>query len=340
MNISPIWSNTSASANLSLPNTSVFTRGEDIALKFFYVLVSFAAVMGNSGVCFLILNDKKIQNTVNLLLLNLSISDIISAIAVYPYLFLDISKTNLKYTGANLMCGFTEGLTIFFAASLVNLLTLSVLSLSRYMLINHPTKHKWRVKKHSVKWISVFTWTVGISLLIPSGVSFHYNSENKICWRRWAKGIILVLYFIATMVISFLIPLCTLTFTYISTIHTLWFKKSLQRLQRTNSQTSVQSSRKRISILLGMLIVVFLVCWSPFGIYWLLSAALSYFPDTVEGQRKMIRITRYTILIALLNTCLDPMVYAYSNRQITNGARRTILRRKGTINTVEPTATE
>ena len=324
--------------NASQTYPGVFTSAEDITLKFFYAFVSLAAVIGNSGVCYIIVKYKKIQNTVNLLLLNLSFADIVTALAVYPYLFLDLSKINIKGKYADFLCGLTEGLTLFFSASLVNLLTLSVLSLSRYTLINHPTKQNWRIRKQNVKWIAVATWLVSFSLLIPNGVSFRYNPGNKICWRHWAKGIIPVLYFVATLIMGMAVPLFTLTFTYISTIYTLWFKASTRRLSRSNSQTSVSTSRKRISVLLGLLILAYLVCWLPFGVYWLLSAALNYFPKTVEGQKQMIRITRYTILVALVNTSLDPIVYAYSNRQIKDGARRTI--RRPTINMVEPTATE
>lgn len=325
-------------SNASLSRSDVFTTAEDITLKFFFVFFSCTALIGNTAVCYIILKYKKIRNTVNLLLLNLSLADIVTALAVYPYLFFDLSQLNVKQKYADLLCGMTEGLALFFSASLVNLLMLSLLSLSRYMLINHPTKQKWRIKKKNVKWLSAVAWVIAISMLIPSSVSFRYDRKDRICWRRWAKGIVPILYFIATLIIGMAIPLFTLAFTYAATIYTLWFKPSTRRLTRSKSQTSISSSRKRISILLGFLILVYLICWLPFGVYWLLSVALRYFPNTVEGQLKMIRIMRYTILAALVNTTLDPIIYAYSNRQIKDGARRSM--RRTTINTIQPTVTE
>ena len=286
-------------------------------------------------VCFIILRYKRIQNTVNLLLLNLSFADIVTAVAVLPYVFVDISATKLTGKSADILCGITEGLAVFFVASLVNLLTLSILSLSRYTLINHPTKQNWRIRKQSVKWFAAASWVISFGFMTPPAVSFRYNPNDKICWRHWAKGIVPGVYFAATVIMGMVIPLSTLTFTYISTIYTLWFKPSTRRLSRSNSRTTVSSSRKRISILLGMLIVAYIVCWVPFGVYWLLSAAVNYFPNTIDGQIKMIRITKYTILVALLNTCLDPIVYALSNRQIKDGARRTF-RMTTQQNTIEP----
>ncbi|MCP4281615.1 MAG: G-protein coupled receptor, partial [Alteromonas sp.] len=240
---------------------------------------------------------------------------------------------------ADLICGLTDGLTIFFAASLVKLLTLSILSFSRYMLINHPLKLKWRLKKRAVKWVALIAWLIGLGLLIPSGLSFRYNPDNGICWREWARGVHPVGYFVATLILGMVVPLVSLTFTYMSTIYTLWFKPSTRRLTRSNSRSGVQTHRKRISVLLGLLIVAYLLCWLPFGIYWLFSAALNHFPDTVDGQIKTSRISKITILVALINNCLDPIVYAFSNRQIKDGAMKT-LRGGNANNTVEPTATE
>ena len=303
------------------------------------MLVSFGNFFGNSVVCYIILKHKHIQNTVNMLLLHLSFADIICGISVLPYVFIKLPRTNIKGTAANLICGLTEGLTFFFAASLVNLLTLSILSISRYTLINHPLKQTWRLKKRAVKWLVLLAWLISLGLLVPSGLSFTYSPQDGICWRKWAPGVHPVGYFTATLILGMAIPFLSLTFTYVSTIYTLWFKPATRRLARSNSRSGVQTHRKRVSVLLGLLIVAYILCWMPFGIYWLLSVALDYFPQTIEGQRKSMKIARITILIALVNTVLDPIVYAFSNRQIKESAMKTLRGGNGS-NMVEPTATE
>eukprot|EP00794_Sanderia_malayensis_P009246 gene9246-10222_t len=330
---------TEQARNDTFLKNKVFTQAEEITLQILFVLISVGDIAGNSMVCYVILKYKQIQNTVNLLLLNLSIADIVCGLSILPYAFISIPETRLSGRAADLMCGFTDGQTLFFAASQVNLLTLAILSISRYTLINHPLKLKWRLKKRAVKWLALVTWLLGLSLLIPSGISFNYNPNDGICWRQWARGVNPIAYFVATLILGMAVPLLSLTFTYMSTIYTLWFKKSTRRLARSNSRSGVQTHRKRISVLLGLLIVAYLLCWMPFGIYWLLSAALNYFPDTVEGQIQTMRITRITILVALLNTCLDPIVYAMSNRQIKNGAMKTFRGGRNT-NTVDPTGTD
>ena len=317
----------------------VFTIAEDISIKTLYVLAVVMDIAGNTAVSYIILKQRRLQNTVNLLLLNLSIADLVAGYSVLPYVFVEMHKTNLSGVNANLVCGlFADGLTMFFIGSCVSLLTLSILSISRYILINHPLRTTWRIQKDTVKWLSLFSWAVATALLIPSGLSFKYDKVTNICWRTWAPGVNPFVYFMATLVLGMLVPLSALTFTYISTTYTLWFKKSTRRLTQSNSRTSVQMYRKRVSILLGLLIIVYMLCWLPFGLYWLLSVVVRYFPKTMEGQVTSTRATKITILFGLFNTCLDPLVYYFSNRQIRAGAIRLMRRRNA--NAVEPTATD
>ncbi|XP_065065573.1 QRFP-like peptide receptor [Rhopilema esculentum] len=324
-----------SSLNTSDTKAEIFTSAEDIVLKTLYVLVSLIDIAGNSVVFYIIYKNKRIQNTVNLLLLNLSFSDIIAGIGVYPYLFINVSDSK-DSKSANLLCGLKDGLPLFFAATLVNFLTLGILSYSRYILINHPTKHKWRINKHNIKWIAIGTWITGISVLIPNFFSYEYIQEVGICKGYWPKGVSKTAFFAVTVLIP-VVPLVSLMFTYVSTIYTLWFKASTRRLTRSNSVSGVQASRKKVTALLGVLILAFLICWVPFSGLWILSAATQYFPNTTEGDILKQKAVRYMILIAFVNTCLDPVIYAFGNRQIKEGARKTLKTRRTT--NVEPSAT-
>ncbi|XP_065050998.1 substance-K receptor-like [Rhopilema esculentum] len=307
------------SSNLKPEHT--FTNAEDIITKLLYIVIAFVNFAGNFVLIFVIWKQKRIHNTVNLLLLNLALADIVSGIAIFPYLFIK--------GRSDIICGIKDGLPIFHAASMVNFLTLGLLSLSRYMLINHPTRPKWRIRKRSVKWLALCTWLTGTILVIPNVVLSRYSQSTRICEYHWLNGFASKLAFVVTNVIAGT-ALFALIFTYFSTVYTLWFRPTARRLTRSNSISSTQSSRKRVSILLGMLIVAFLVCWVPFTVYWVLSAGLDYFPDTMEGYIEKTRLKRYTVLVAFLNTLSDPIFYALGNRQIREEAVRALKSSKAT----------
>lgn len=312
-----MYQNAQGNESISSFTHPVFTKAEDITTKVLYIIIAVVNFAGNATLVYIISKRKRIQNTVNLLLLNLSIADIVTGIAIFPYLFLE--------SHSDLSCGIKEGMPFFHAASMANFLTLAFLSFSRYLLINHATRPNWRIRKPTVKWLAMTSWIVGFLVTIPNIVYSKYNSKKMICEDLWLNGLFVKVTFISTFIIS-VTALFAMFFTYFATVYTLWFKASTQRLRRSNSTTTVQSSRKRITLLLGMLIVTFMICWLPFTIYMILSAGVHYFPDTVEDNAKKTRIKRFTVLIAFLNTCFDPVFYAFGNRQIREEAVKTFSR--------------
>lgn len=330
-------SNTSyVATNSSEEYLQVFTTTEDVILKVLYVLISAIGIIGNAVVIFIIGKDKRIQNTVNLLILNLSLSDIVTGIAIYPYLFIKISADDYANDRADMLCALKSGLIPFFAATTVNFMTLGVLSLSRYMLINHPTKVKWRIRKSHVRRISIVTWVIGMAIVAPNTVAFRYVPSTGRCEGYWPAWFNKSVYFSMTVLV-FSVPIASLIFTFASTVYTLWFKASTRRLTRANSVSGVRSSRKKVTILLGALILAFLLSWLPFAVTWVLSAATSFFTASGEDAVKKLRLLHICTLIASSNTCMDPIIYALGNRQIKEGAKTTL--RKGHANNVEPTNT-
>ena len=303
----------------------IFSPAEKEIIYICYVTVSVLGIVSNSLVCYLILRYEFLRTIVNLLILNLAISDIVAGIAVYPFVFLDIQSTIIRGKSANFLCGLSEGLTVFFVAAQVSLLTLSILSISRYLVINHPLRLSWKLKKNNVKWIIAFAWIISTALLLPSTLSFSYDEKQNDCKREWAPGVHPFTYFIATGILGFTIPLFSLTFTYFTTLYTLWFKKDVS--MRRNSISSVKGNlrlKKRVIVLLGMLLLVYLVCWLPFAVYWLFSVGLGYYSKTIEDDIAAKRVAKVCIFIALCNTMLNPIIYAYSNRQLREAFLRSV----------------
>lgn len=300
----------------SYPYSKIFSEQEKQVMYIAYFIIAIIGISSNFAVCFLILKYRHLRVIVNILILNLAISDIVACLSVYPFVFVDHNTIGLHGTSANMLCGITEGLSIFFIVATVSLLTLSVLSMSRYIVINHPLRINWRLKKGSIKYIFTLIWVTSAALLIPSSVSFKYDETKKFCFREWAPGIHSFVYFMFTGLLGFFIPIFSLTFTYFTSVYTLWWKKSNvpnTRLSGSSLPNGNIRVKKRVSVLLGLLIVVYLLCWMPFAIYWLLSAGINYYEASDEMLIEGIRLNRITVFIALSNTVLNPLVYAFTN---------------------------
>ena len=313
------------------PYADVFTASEKHLMYVTYVFITFFGVTSNLAVCYVILKYRHLRVIVNILILNLAVSDIVACLSVYPFVFIDTKRTGLQGKSANVLCGITEGLSVFFIVATVSLLTLSVLSMSRYIVINHPLRLNWRLKKGSIKYIFSLIWITSAALLVPSVVSFKYDQKRQFCFREWAPGIHSFTYFIFTGLLGFFIPIFSLTFTYCTSVYTLWCKKSSVSNTRFSGSSQPNGNirvKKRVSILLGLLIVVYLLCWMPFAIYWLLSAGLGYYDGSDVKQIEGIRFNRLTVFIALSNTILNPIVYAFTNVHLRNAFWHCVMCRK------------
>ena len=307
---------TANNINVTNPYNQIFNENQTLLMQTGYVVLTTLGIGFNTIVCYLIIRHRHLRVIVNILIFNLALSDIVACFSVYPFVFLDISKTTLRGRSANLMCGLTEGLSLFFIVATVSLLTLSVLSISRYIVISHPLKLNWRLKKGNIKYIFSLIWITSAALLIPSSVSFEYDEKKQFCVRSWAPGIHKMVYFCFTGVLGFFIPVFSLTFTYFTSVHILWFKKKPATFRARSSSITTNANlnvKKRVSILLGTLIIVYLLCWMPFAIYWLLSAGMGYYDKEGDSEIDGIRIARITVFIALSNTVLNPIVYAFTN---------------------------
>ena len=308
----------------------IFTPAElNMAFTAYSFVMTFGATF-NFFVCYLILKYRYLRSTINMLILNLAFSDFFAALMVGPYVFIDIEKSNIRGTGANILCGLGEGLSLYFIGSLVSLLTLSVLSISRYLVINHPLKFSWRLQRSHVKYIMCMIWLCALVFILPQFLSWEYDEEKRSCWRKWAPGVHPIAYFTATALVCLIVPLTTLSVTYFCTFYTLWLGKTQAILARIRTESRANQYRqsiahkKRAVRLLGFLIIVYIVCWLPFGTYWLLSAVLNYFPDDIPGQHRAFRITKVTIFISLCITVINPIVYAFSSRQLRRAAQQAL----------------
>ncbi|XP_065673257.1 QRFP-like peptide receptor [Hydra vulgaris] len=302
---------------ISLLRTTVRTKKKILREDVLQLLKS---IISNSLVSYLIISNSKLRTIVNLLILNLAISDIIACLSIYPFIYIDLGETRIRGATANLLCGFTNGLSGFFAAAIESFITLSVFSFTRYLIINHPLKLSWRLELKSMKWVLGLTWALSFGIVIPNLISFKYDENFELCIRSWARGVDPLVYFFFTTTLGLLLPLFSLLFTYFTSLYTLYIKGKLR--ENTLNRNSAISDRnfdtkKKALKWLGFLVIIYLVCWGPFGTYWFFSVIFGkYSVKNYDDVRKNVRLLRLTLFFAALNTVLNPIVYAYKSKQL------------------------
>ncbi len=286
---------------------SYFSKPVHIIFAVLYVLVSVFGIIGGLLIWILVLRKKQLRSLMNYLLLNLSLSDIVASISVYPYLFIiDAGTVSSSPRTQALVCMATEGLSPFFIASGSSLFTLCAMSYNRYVILRYPTKPNLRMSGRGVVAFSIFAWLFGIICMLPGMLSFKYDPRIKCCVRDW-KSIHSLSYRLSIMFLGLIFPLMFLLLSYSALV-----RKS-REMARNAVSGLVGRSRTRLrkaERTLGQLALVFIVCWLPFSIYWSFSSSPGYLKkDPVYRIPNNLRWQRITVLFCTLNGALNPVIY-------------------------------
>ncbi|XP_031574302.1 octopamine receptor beta-3R-like [Actinia tenebrosa] len=324
--------NSTSSHNLT-PTTEDFVQpknGFNITIMVMQVLVIIVALLGNILICSAILIHERLRtHFTNYFIFSLSLSDIITAIIVMP---MDVDQVlkNYKWTYGEAMCNiFTVAYLIAAPLSMLNLLAVSI---DRYNAIANPL-HYSNIMTPKVIVASIFSlWTYAILFTViamagwpmyPSSVLYgtcHFNIKPA--------------YSVVSSVINFVIPtivMCVLYFKIYKVAHA--HARRIGRHENIshsaveyNSGTNGGGTSERRSMsknikaakTIAILVSAFLFCWMP---YTLVSSASilcgrKCYDNTPE------EVITLTLLLAYMNSALNPFLYAFHNRDFRESFRR------------------
>ena len=295
----------------SVLQSSYFSKEVHIMIIILYVIVTLVNFFANTMIWIAVKQNRRLRSPMNYLLLNLSLADIVSGISVYPYLFiLDVGMVFKKPVKQARLCIVTEGLNIFFVASGASLLTLCGISFNRFLAISYPTRKNLRMGRKAVFRFSILTWIISTACMLPAMLSIKYQQKFKACFQEWEQIDGLV-YWLCILLIGTVLPSSFLVTTYIAIV-----LRARVAIDTANEITVSQRNMHKAKNILGVLILIYILCWLPFSTYFILLGTTSYFPRTVDGVRSSHRWMRTTVLFCTLNGTLNPVVYITGGNQL------------------------
>ena len=311
-----------ASTNDDEQTDIIFGYSVDIVLSTLYVILTLINFVGNTTMIFLIIRHRQLRTTVNYLLLNLSLSDIVGGIGVYPYVFVsDISRISTDEANLTMICSLTQGLSIFFLAAGVGLMTLCAVSFYRYCIIRFPLRALWTRSKRTVEIIVTFIWISSITFVFPAAISYRYSPKYNLCERDW-RNIDGETYRCIVMIVSIILPSVFMFMCYFALRHA----RRKITLRRVSANTNRIKMLKRSERLIALLIANFVICWTPFLVYWGMVTFSSLFPNTYDGQRNTVKWIRVTVIFAVINGTVDPFLFAASSKEIRNKVKKLLFK--------------
>ncbi|XP_072310286.1 neuropeptide Y receptor Y8a [Eucyclogobius newberryi] len=298
-----------------------------------YSTVIAIGLLGNAGLVFIIARQQELRNVTNILIANLSCSDILMCVVCLPvtviYTLMD------RWVLGEALCKVTPFVQCMSVT--VSIFSLVLIALERHQLILHPTG--WSpAAGHSYLAVGL-TWLVACFISLPflsfniltndpfQNISLPSNPfrDHLICMELWPSDKHRLAYTTSLLLFQYCLPLLLVLLCYLRIFLRLRRRRDiLERSRRTQGA-------QRINVMLVAIVVAFALCWLPLNVFntlfdWHHQALPDCQHDTVFSACH---------LTAMASTCINPVVYGFLNSNFQREFKSTLQRCQCGNRTVE-----
>ncbi|XP_072040582.1 galanin receptor 2a-like [Amphiura filiformis] len=280
--------------------------------QIFQLILAIVGIIGNSVVIHLYLNTRKLaMSATNRFIAALAVADIITSICIIPIPTLSHVPAN---TGGRFYCKVVWSSFVMWVSIIASILTLTVLSVERFVAIAQPVRYK---RLFSVKMtrliigiIWIFAFVFNTFVIYVNHLTLDNNDlvreNNDTCYVDYYKTGFQIFIGISVFIVEYLIPVTLMLVTNIRSIQLL---KTRAQVLTTNSDNALLQARRRIIYMLLYVIISFIICWSPDQIAFLIYNLGIVPPEYIYGYTY-----RAFVVLAFSNSCVNPVLYAMTNK--------------------------
>ncbi|XP_066921527.1 somatostatin receptor type 2-like [Clytia hemisphaerica] len=301
------------------------------SFSLFYIIVSLMIITFGivaSAITIYLYHHGKIARTLfNYFLMNLCISNIFQNVGALPLLLALLTesaesrspKSRVSLKLSSMACAILTRSSIFFVGAFVTVYNISLMSFKWYSIIKKPLHRD--DSKRKLTYIILGFWCVAILMVIPNLFSFVWDAQYGYCLRRDNLGVESELYKTVLFLTGLCIPIVTMLVTY-ALILRQFYKKSKIKLPGDRESPVKLMYRRKIMIFLGIVIGVFIFCWIPFGVYFILTM-IGYFGDSSNPAQvyQSIRILRLVMIPCFCAASLNVICYGIKDEEIRKAFR-------------------
>ncbi|XP_053245932.1 vertebrate ancient opsin-like [Podarcis raffonei] len=263
-------------------------------------IIGILGFLNNLLVLVLFCRNKVLRSPINLLLMNISVSDLMVCIVGTPFSF--AASTQGRWLIGPAGCvwyGFAN--TLF---GTVSLISLAVLSYERYCTMMGTTEAD--ATNYKKVWLGIFvSWMYSLFWTLPplfGWSSYGPEGPGTTCSVNWhSRDANNVSYIICLFVFCLVLPFIIIVYCY---------GKLLCAIKQVSGVTKgmAQTREQRVLIMVVVMVICFLLCWLPYGIVALIATFGK--PGLVTASASII-----PSILAKSSTVYNPVIYIFLNKQ-------------------------
>ncbi|XP_028398113.1 bombesin receptor subtype-3-like [Dendronephthya gigantea] len=286
-----------------------------------YSLIFIIGVLGNATVILVIRNSGQSEKhrfrdvPFNVYLMALAIVDMSLSIVCLPVYIMSTSAfPHPTGIGGDVFCKLVTGNVPQFWLAGVSIYLLVVISFERYAAISKPFTTRLGKTRKTYVYIAL-AWFFGFARELPVIVGIRYTATNATvgtsCYY-WPKQLPNIFIFSILFISQYLAP----AVIFLINFHRI--KKRINRLDKT-LKTALGDARQRVKIMKSkarsirivlMVLITFLICWTPNNIMYLL---FQY--GNVSDVEWSSDYYQFGIILGFSSSCINPFLYAFQSKQ-------------------------
>ncbi|XP_037012831.2 neuromedin-U receptor 2 [Artibeus jamaicensis] len=276
-----------------------------------YTLIFVVGVTGNLLVCLVILRHQSMKTPTNYYLFSLAVSDLLVLLLGMPLEVYEMWR-NYPFLFGPVGCYFKTAL--FETVCFSSILSVTTVSVERYVAVRHPFRAKLESTRRRALRVLGLIWSFSVLFSLPNtsihGIKFHYfpngsmvpgSATCTVIKPMWIYNLIIQLtsflfYILPMTVISILYYLMGLRLTKDQTLEAEEITANIQR-----------PSRKSVTKMLFVLVLVFAICWTPFHIDRLFFSFVEEWTESLAAVFNLIHVVSGVFFY--LSSAVNPIIY-------------------------------
>ncbi|XP_078275254.1 nociceptin receptor isoform X2 [Rhinoraja longicauda] len=275
-----------------------WSNATKIATTVIYLFICIVGLAGNCLVMYVIVRYTKMKTATNIYIFNLAVADALELVTL-PFQATDALLGFWPF--GNVLCKLA--ISIDYYNMFTSILTLTVMSVDRYIAVCHPVKALDMRTPYNAKVVNVGIWVLASVIGIPAMIMGSAEMENNQIecllvhpqpYSYW-KPIIEI----AVFLFSFVIPVSVITVCY-----TLMLRR-LRRVRVLSGSKEKDRNLRRITRMVLVVVAVFIICWTPVHVLVLVQ---------VVCNREILTIMpswHFCVALGYANSSLNPVLYAF-----------------------------